>query len=267
MHFLPPEARRYMADFGMFGPSSALATHGFESQGLMPEHFPPAYDDFILDVITSHPQMTEMRRKLLGDRFVIDHCVMLNWSPGSRGRAWHGHHYREGQYEVEDQIGSGNAVTSEFAQQQCVRTLCYPEGATIEDGGELAVIPGAHLYRIPYKSKIERTDDDVAIQADWLPGKVHPITGRPLEIRHLSLPPGSMVSFVHHMPHYAGPRRPTASTRWALLMAYRTPDSMASPAQWTSGIGVPAQWIERIVASGLISPSALRVFEADNPLN
>ena len=254
-----------MFGHGLFGPGPALVTPGFKSQGLMPENFPAAYDDFILDVITGHPQMMELRRKLLGDRFVLDHCVMLNWAPGSSGRRWHGHHYREGQYEVEDEIGSGSAVTIDFAQQQCVRTLCYPEGATIEDGGELAVIPGAHLYRIPYKSNVERTDDDAAMQAMWLPGKTHPITGKPLEIRHLSLPPGSMVSFVHHMPHHVGPRQLSAPTRWGVLMAYRTPDPMASQAKWTSG--VPAQWVERIEASGLLSSTARRVFEADNPLD
>ena len=264
MHFLPPEARPYMAEHGLFGPGAALVARGFESQGLMPEHFPPAYDDFILDVITGHPQMTELRRKLLGDRFVIDHCVMMNWSAGSRGRRWHAHHYRDGQDEVENQTGSGSSVTPEFLQQQCVRTLCYPEGARVEDGGELAVIPGAHLYRIPYKSAVERADDDADMQADWLPGKTHAVTGQPLQIKHLSLPPGSMVSFVHHMPHYVPPRRPTAPTRWALLMAHRTPDPVANPAKWSSG--APAHWVERKEASGSLSDAARRVFEGDNPV-
>ena len=265
MRFMPGETDLYMRDQGLFGPGPALVTRGFESQGLMPEKFPAAYDDFILDVITDHPQMMDLRRKLLGDRFVFDHCPMMNWAPGSSGRRWHGHHYREGQYEVEDQIGSGSAATTEFAQQQCVRTLCYPEGAIIEDGGELAVIPGAHLYRIPYKSNGDRTDDDAAMQKNWLPGKTHPVTGKPLEIRHLSLPPGSMVSFVHHMPHYVSPRKTEASTRWGLLMAYRTPDPFASPAKWTSR--VPAHWVERMEASGLLSSIARQVFEADNSLD
>ena len=133
----------------------------------------------------------------------------------------------------------------------------------IEDGGELAVIPGAHLYRIPYKSTGDRTDDDAAMQKNWLPRKTHPITGKPLEIRHLSLPPGSMVSFVHHMPHYVSPRKTEASTRWGLLMAYRTPDPKANPARWNKGVA--AHWVERTEAAGKISLAAQRVFEADNP--
>jgi hypothetical protein len=103
------------------------------------------------------------------------------------------------------------------------------------------------------------------MQKNWLPGKTHPITGMPLEIRHLSLPPGSMVSFVHHMPHYVSPRKIEASTRWGLLMAYRTPDPFASPAKWTSR--VPAHWVERIEESGLLSSIARQVFEADKSLD
>ena len=53
---------------------------------------------------------------------------MLNRKAGSAGRRWHAHQYREGQCEVEDEIGTGKALTTEFLQQQCIRTLCYPEG-------------------------------------------------------------------------------------------------------------------------------------------
>ena len=265
MCFMPPGLRQYMHDHGLFGPGSALVTHGCESLGVMPEYFPAGYDGFIMDVTTAHPQMMALFRKVLGDRFVLDHCIMLNRRSGSRGRRWHAHQYRDGQYEVEDPIGTGSAVTTEFLQQQCVRTLCYTEGANIADGGELAIIPGAHLYRIPYKWSTERTDDDAAMQAGWLKGKTHPITGKPLEVVHLSLPPGSMVSFVHHMPHYVGPRRPGKPTRWGLLMAYRTPDPKASPAKWTGG--VPAHWAERTAAALKLSAATRRVFEADNPLD
>ena len=103
------------------------------------------------------------------------------------------------------------------------------------------------------------------MQANWLKGKTHAITGKPLEIVHLSLPPGSMVSFVHHMPHHVQRRPPEAPTRWGLLMAYRTPDPQASPAKWTNGI--PTHWVERTAAAGKLSDAERRVFEADNPLN
>ena len=254
-----------MHDVGLFGPGPALVARGFESQGLMPEYYPAAYDDFILDVTTANPQMMELLGKLLGDRFVQDHCLLLNRKAGSTGRRWHAHQYREGQCEVEDEIGTGKALTTEFLQQQCIRTLCYPEGADDGDGGgELAVIPGAHLYRIPYLWNSRRTEDDDTFEVGWMKGKIHAVTGEPLEIVRLSLPPGSMVSFVHHMPHHVGHRQPGSPTRWAMLMAYRTPDPMATPAQWTRG--VPAHWVERLETAARVTDAARRVFEADNPL-
>jgi hypothetical protein len=264
MAFMPRGLRDYMNDYGLFGPGPELVTRGFESQGLFPEYFPGAYDDFMLDVTTSHPQMMELLGKVLGERFIVDHCIMLNRAPGTGGRRWHAHEYRGGQYEVEDNIGTGHALTTEFLQRQCVRILSYPEGATVEDGGELALIPGAHLYRIPFKWDIVRTDGDAEMQAGWLKGKIHAFTGEPLEIRRFSLPPGTLVSFVHHMPHHVGYRQPHAPTRWGLLQAYRTPDPEASPAKWTTR--VPTHWLERLAVAGKLSAAVRRVCEADHPI-
>jgi len=257
MQCVSPELEHYMREHG----TSEIAARGIKTNGVMPEFFPPAYDNFILDVTTGHPQMMELFRKVLGDRFILDHCMLLNRPAGTAGRTWHAHIYRQGQYEVEDDIGTGRHMSTEFLQQQCVRNLCYPEGAKIEDGGELAVIPGAHLYRIPFKARIHRTDFHDDMRAGWLQGKTHPVTGEPLEILPLSINPGSIVSFVHHMPHYAGRRSPDAATRWAILMAYRTPDPQASPARWSTC--VPVYWADRTLESGTMSPGAQRMFQAD----
>ena len=73
-----------------------------------------------------------------------------------------------------------------------------------------------------------------------------------------------MVSFVHHMPHHVGHRLPSAPTRWAMLMAYRTPDPNATPAKWNRG--VPAHWVERMESASLLTDAAREVFEADSPL-
>jgi hypothetical protein len=264
MAFMPHGLRVYMNDHGLFGPGPALVTNGFASQGMMPEYFPAAYDEFILDVTTSHPQMMELLTKVLGHRFISDHCIMLNRTPGSRGRRWHAHPYREGQYEVEDEMGTDKSLTTEFLTQQCVRTLCYPEGMdTGRGGGDLAVIPGAHLYRIPYLWNSMRTEDDPGMRTTWMQGKVHAFTGEPLEITRLALPPGSMVSFGHHMPHHVGYRDEGAETRWGLLMAYRTPDPLARPAKWTNGVAL--HWAERLEAAGTLSCGARNVYSADVP--
>jgi hypothetical protein len=240
-----------------------LAPDGFTWQGMMPEYFPLAYDDFILDIATAHPQMMQLFAKLLGKRFLIDHVLTLNRIPGSRGRRWHAHPYRnKGQREVEDPIGSSQSLTTDFFPHQCVRTLCYPEGMGAADGGgELSVMPGAHLYRIPYLWDGARTEYNEQIQAGWMREKIHAFTGEPLKIKHLSLPPGSMVSFVHHMPHHVGHRAQDAPTRWGLLMAYRTPDLDEQPARWNEG--TPTHWVERIAESGQLTESMHRVFDGD----
>ena len=261
MKFMPPELRDYMYQQGLF--DQALATDGFEWQGIFPEYFPLAYDEFILDIATSHPQMMELFGKLLGERFLIDHVLMLNRTPGSRGRRWHGHPYRQGQHETETPTGTSQSLTTEYLQRQCIRTLCYPEGMGADDGGgELAVIPGAHLYRVPYLWDGNRTEYDDGIRAGWMRDKIHACTGEALRIETLSLPPGSMVSFVHHMPHHVGHRDRDAATRWGLLMAYRTPDDDESAAtKWNEG--TPQHWAERMETTGRLSTTMRRVFAGD----
>ena len=97
--------------------------------------------------------------------------------------------------------------------------------------------------------------------------KNHPVTGEPLRIERLDLPPGSMVSFVHHMPHHAGHRALDAETRWGLLMAYRTPDptepsaSAGTSTDWNEG--TPAHWAQRMEDTGRLTPAMRRVLEGD----
>lgn len=263
MAFQPPGLRDFMYTQGLFDP--CIGDIGAPWQGMMPEYFPLAYDDFLLDVTTTHPQMMELLGKLLGNRFLIDHVLTLNRPPGSRGRRWHGHPYRnKRQHEMEDRIGSHRSLSKSFFPHQCVRTLCYPDGMSGSDGGgELAVVPGAHLYRIPYLWDTTRTEYDEEFEQAWLADKVHAFTGQSLRIQRLSLPPGSMVSFVHHMPHHVGHRDADAPTRWGLLMAYRTPDPDESPARWNEG--TPAHWADRMERSGRLTTAMRRIFEGDNP--
>ena len=65
-----------------------------------------------------------------------------------------------------------------------MRTLCYPEGMGADDGGgELAVVPGAHLYRSPYLWNTGRSEFDEQFQAGWMRGRFHAFTGSPCESR------------------------------------------------------------------------------------
>ena len=123
-----------------------------------------------------------------------------------------------------------------------IRTLIYPEGSSIALGGELAVIPGYHLYRDPYKWNTTRPDDDEGM-TEYLQGMMHPVTGEQLAVHHIELPPGSMVSIPAHMPHFVAPRKSGAGMRWGMLLTYRQPD----PKRRFPSISrnIPDQWVER----------------------
>ena len=170
------------------------------------------------------------------------------------GGDWHSH-------KVGPSYDSGIALPEEYdSQPNAILTLCYLNGFQSDEDGGLKIIRGSHLFRDP-TGCVAKTDEEM--ENGWLNGRIHPITGKPLEIAHLKLSPGTMVSFVHHMPHHVGFRMPEAPVRWGLLMANRTPDHGAIPARWSNG--VPAHWAER--NAGRISEEARRVLAGDNPVD
>ena len=79
--------------------------------------------------------------------------------------------------------------------------------------------------RAGHAARIENGETaSAAMERGWLHGRAHPRTGAPLAIKHLELPPGSLVCFPAHMPHFVSPRKAGAGTRWGLLLSYREPD-------------------------------------------
>jgi hypothetical protein len=146
--FLNMPTRTFMAETGLFGVGTdALATDGsWSSQGHAPEFTPLCHSPFLLDLATAHPQMMQMFSSLFaGGRFCLDHAALLNRKHGEgAGRHWHAHRYSDGRYEEHDEDADGTP-NPHFMTQQCIRTLCYPEGAvSAEDGGyggELGLIP------------------------------------------------------------------------------------------------------------------------------
>ena len=216
---------------------------GVENQGFFPEHFAQAYSPFLMEVTTQHPQMLQMQRMLHGDAgpLRVDHCIMLNRKAGATGRTWHSHLYGPGDTETHDVTeGSGLFL---------VRSLCFPDGVTPgrddrsptpedapEDaslGGMVGMIPGSHTYRDPWPGPRLHVagPPDTGMRESWMAGKVNPATGEPLEIVYPPLPPGSILSFVHWMPH--GVTLIEKGTRWGILLTYRTMDPnrriMAAP--------------------------------------
>ena len=89
-------------------------------------------------------------------------------------------------------------------------------------------MPGGHLFKGHTLSSNGRqgctggSDED--LEAGWLKGKKHPVTGEPLRIFRPALPPGSMASILTYSPHGVAPRAEGSGTRWASLFAYASPD-------------------------------------------
>lgn len=261
---IPPESRSYMNKVGLFdeGDGRALATpEGVENQGFLPDWCPAAYDPFVLSVACQQPQFQALHAMLLGPDLVLDHMAMLNRRAGNGGAGWHAHDRGVHGIEVEGGLSEPDPTFLKTSEQ-VVRTLIYPEGASVVTGGELALVPGSHFYRDCHNRAhgTQGGSDHAALREDWLEGKIHAWTGEPLSIRTIDLPAGSMVSFVHHMLHYVGPRKSGLGPRWGLLLAYRSasvPLEGEEGAVWMSGC--PQHWVEREAGAGRLSPEAKRV--------
>ena len=212
--FLGIGIRQQMHSCGVEGLAGAQysAHHGGGQASMMPEYFPCAFSNFLTQVVTDHPQMAELRDKLFdGARHVLDHTLLLNRKGeegGGGGRGWHAHKYGDGSYEEDGleaeegldefgrplAMGTGKARSKDFLQRQCIRCLCYPQGARAAEGGHLGMVPGAHLWRIPVGWASNIPHDAFAGAGGWLDGKTHPRTGVPLACEMLELPPGSILS-------------------------------------------------------------------------
>ena len=239
--------------------------------GFFPEYFAAGAEPWLMEALT-HPQMAALQEGLHGGGPVrLDHNVMLNRKPGSQGRTWHSHPY--------DARDSESLDATEGRGLRLVRTLAFPDGVRPEDGGVVGVIPGAHHYKDPWDRP--RVDRDESLREGWMKDKVHPATGAPLEIIYPPLPPGSLLCFVHHMPHGTTPR--TKGVRWALLCAFRKPDprGIAAPppprpasaadddGSWTTPVNaagemvlrsrdraIPDGWVAEEAAAGRLSHAA-----------
>lgn len=174
----------------------------------LPNHNAAEYNAYLESVI-AHPQMLELAHSVLGENIRFDHCVTLNRPAGNLGIRWHSHEY------AEDDPSLG-----------FVRIFFYVNGFEANDGN-LKVVPGSHLYR---DAEIN-AQNDAEMEAGWLRGKNHPMTGEPLAIQPLIAPPGSVALMWTHAAHAVNPRQPHSLTRWAVVYAYRNP-GRTSRARW-----------------------------------
>ena len=193
-------------------------------RGIVPEHCAMAYDTFLAACIT-HPQTIALHQLLIGPNIRFDHNTLLS-RRDFPGQHWHSHSYMEDDCGVTTRPGG--------ASLRLVRSLIYPDGFADRNDGGLKVVPGAHLFRsatlqdsVPPFIRgpaAPGQDDDKYFESTWLAGKTHPITGEQLRIVRLSLPPGSIVACLGHMPHAVDPRPASSGTRHCVLFSYREPD-------------------------------------------
>jgi hypothetical protein len=182
--------------------------------GRVGERQPGAYaaeNDTFLASLIGHPELIALARSALGDEIRYDHCVALNRRAANPGLRWHTHEYSD----ADPRLGF-------------LRIFFYLTGFEADDGG-LKVVPGSHLFR---DSKIVAATDD-ELERTWIDGKRHPLSGEPLCIERLSAPPATVILMWTHALHGVTPRKPTSSTRWSVVYAYRNP-GQPSRARWIS---------------------------------
>ena len=181
------------------------------------EYFPAGHIPFIMNVLT-HPHMLELQRMCLGYHAIFfDHNQLLSRRGGYAGGAWHSHKLGL-RYD-----GHGVATIAEYdLQANAILTLCYLNGFEAEHDGGLKIIRGSHLFRDPTGCRAESDED---MRQGWMKDRIHPVTGELLEIKHLSLPPGSVVCCLSHAAHAVAEKSTGKKTRWCSLLCYRKPDT------------------------------------------
>ena len=199
---------------------------------VLAEYFPAGHIPYLMGVL-GHPQMLALQRMCLdSDAIYFDHNQLLTRAPGYAGGSWHSH-----------QIGAGNdncgtANLDEYQSQPNANlSICYPQGFTADGDGGLKIIRGSHFFRDPSQCRA-KTDEEM--NAGWLKGKVHPITGEPLAIEHLELPPGSIVCCLSHAAHGVAAKTLDRETRWCSLHCYKKADDKSGHVQPPSA--VPPLW-------------------------
>ena len=244
--------------------------------------------------------MIELHKLMLGPEVRFDHNTLLS-RRDFVGQHWHSHGYVEDNAGVTTRPGGaklrlvrslvypGKKKTPLLSnlylkmiilprhardkyRENSQRRRFLTEGFQAHDDGGLKVVPGAHLYRSTtlreggeneYDRKAAPGEaDDAYFEETWLKGKTHPITGQPLEIMHLDLPPGSMAVCLCHTPHGVCPRPKGTGTRHCTLFSYREPDPQGK-AEVSTNMGLQPWELERDAALGKyrhVAPGPVNLF-------
>ena len=223
---------------------------------VLAEYFPAGHIPYLMGVLM-HPQMLSLQQMCLdSDAVYFDHNQLLTRAAGYAGGAWHSHRIGAGHDDC------GIAAPNEYrAQPNANLCLFYPRGFAAEDDGGLKIIRGSHFFREPSACQAA-TDEEMS--AGWLKGRVHPVTGAPLAIEHLELPPGSVVCCLSHAAHGVAAKAAYRQSRWCSLHCYKKADDKTGDVQPPSA--VPPLWALKAqrgelpdVLSELLRPSFDRI--------
>jgi ectoine hydroxylase-related dioxygenase (phytanoyl-CoA dioxygenase family) len=181
------------------------------------------HDEYVESCV-GHPQMLALARSILGEDIRFDHCCNSSGRAGGdtpdRGMGYHGHSYADGRKTWADEFVPGLAPTTDDPSLGFIRIFFYVNGFDV-DNGNLKVVPGSHLIR----QDLAHGRDDEELASEWMRGKVHPLTGEPLAIRHLECPRGSVVCMWTHAAHGVSSKPVGSERRWVRrpLRPFRRP--------------------------------------------
>ena len=174
------------------------------------------------DQLIDAPLVTALLQATIGPDYHFCHSA-LNIAPRGAGRVgFHQdhHHWRH-----------DHPINLAERDKWYIQILYYPNGFTRRDRS-LSVIPGSH--RVPPTEGV--TPEKL------LSGEFDGVAGRELAVRHLELPPGSMVYLNARMFHGVEPK-PLDSPQAFRLFAIDIFKEAGPPHRHTQEI--PPEWIER----------------------
>jgi len=173
------------------------------------------------DQLFDAPLVTALLQAVIGDQYHFCHStlhVSLRGAPSLHFHQDH-HHWKH-----------DNPINIAERERWYIQMLYYPNGFTRGDRS-LSVIPGSH--------RVAPTPD--VTPDKLLAGEYDEVAGRPLQVEHLELPPGSMVFLNARTFHGVAPKPVDSAQPFRIFLNYIFKE-VGPPHRWTQAI--PPEWLE-----------------------
>ncbi|MEM7538825.1 MAG: phytanoyl-CoA dioxygenase family protein [Chloroflexota bacterium] len=183
------------------------------------------------DQLFDAPLVTALLQAIIGDGYHFCHSTLHVSLRGTKSLRFHQDHHHWF-HENPINIAERNNNIAE-RNNWYIQMLYYPNGFRQGDRS-LSVIPGSH--------RVAPTVEATAVTADQLlSGAYDEEAGRPLQIRHLELPPGSMVCLNARTFHGVAPKPLDSEQPYRIFVNYIFKQA-GPPHRWTQAI--PPEWLE-----------------------